>query len=153
MATIKIKGFRLIRWTPGKVAKINLPNGQIDYSPQTKYKHEKKNAFDPTHIHRRGKYHEDTFEFSAVLQPEEYHALLAHLKADGAHYVEFNSTPSHFQQFPITIEKLPKRPDDLCEYPDKVAFTAKSTYTTTPQYIDFSAAVILANDDEIISAQ
>jgi hypothetical protein len=48
-----IRGWRLIRQTPQMIYYFNCSNGQVEYAPNQKYRIEKKNAYDPTLIHRR----------------------------------------------------------------------------------------------------
>ena len=62
-----IKGFKLIRWAEDGIFYFLCPHGQIEYSPNRKYRIEKKNAYDPTIIHRREAYREDSFDLEAIL--------------------------------------------------------------------------------------
>jgi len=61
-----IKGFKLIRWADDGIYYFICPNGQVEYDPSQKYRIEIKNAYDPTIIHRREAYREDSFDLEAV---------------------------------------------------------------------------------------
>ena len=51
--------------------------------PRQEIPHRKKNAFDPSYIHRRGAYYEDTITISAILSPDLYETLKNTLMAAG----------------------------------------------------------------------
>ena len=72
-----IKGFRLIRWSSEGVFIRNWPTGEVEYIPRTKYRIEKKNAFNPSIVHRRDEYREDGFDLQVSLYPHEYYELLS----------------------------------------------------------------------------
>ena len=147
-----IKGFKLIRWADQGIYYLNCPNGQIEYSPSQKYRIEKKNVYDPTIIHRREAYREDSFDLEAVLEPSEYYSLMNFLLGSGKLYLEYTAYSSHNSQFPVTISELPKCPDDLHEYPTKVKISLESRYIGSPGYIDFSI-IIITDLDETVSGQ
>ncbi|MDD3535160.1 MAG: hypothetical protein PHC50_03325 [Candidatus Cloacimonetes bacterium] len=146
-----LTGFKLIRLTEGIAYAILCPNGQIDYMPSVKYRHEKTSPFDPTIIHRRGKYHEDTFTLSVVLSPDNYRSLLSFLKADGDFFLEYLATPNQLQQFPVRLKEPPKCPDNLHEFVDKTQFTMISLYLITPPYFNYGLVASLEDDDIIVN--
>ena len=145
-----IKGWKLIRWDTLAINYYICANGQVEYSPQKKYRIEKKNAFDPTIIHRRDEYREDSFDLEAVLTAEEYYTLLEFLDGLGRLYLEYTAYNSINSQFPVTITQLPKCPDDLHEYPTKVKFSLESRYIGSPGYIDFGIIIITDFDETVI---
>jgi len=147
-----IKGFKLIRWAEDGIFYFLCPHGQIEYSPNRKYRIEKKNAYDPTIIHRREAYREDTFDLEAILEPSEYYALLNFLLGPGKLYLEYTAHNTVNSQFPVIISQLPKCPDDLHEYSAKVKFSLESRYVGSPGYIDFSI-IIVTDFDETITSQ
>jgi len=143
MATIR--GWRLIRLTQSGIYYYNCPNGQVEYIPNRKYRLEKRNAFDPTIKHQRDEYREDTFELQAVLQPSEYYSLITFITSPGRLYLEFDAYNNIRSQFPVNLVNMPKCPDDLHEYPEKIKFSLESRYIGSPGYIDFG---IIIEDDE-----
>ncbi len=147
MATIR--GWRLIRQTQSEIYYFNCPNGQVDYNPVLKYRLEKKNAFDPTIKHQRDEYREDTFDLQAVLQPSEYYALITFITSPGRLYLEFDAYNNIRSQFPVNLVNMPKCPDDLHEYPEKIKFSLESRYIGSPGYIDFGIIVIEDGDDTV----
>ncbi len=86
-----IKGFRLIWQTPQSVNYFSCSNGQVEYSLRRKYRLEKKNAFDPTILHLRDEYREDSFDLQATLNPDEYYTLMSFTTAAGNLYLEYNA--------------------------------------------------------------
>lgn len=147
-----MKGFKLIRWADDGIFYFYCPHGQIEYSPNRKYRIEKKNAFDPSIIHRREAYREDSFDLEAILAPDEYYSLLNLLLGPGKLYLEYTAHANINSQFPVTVSQLPKCPDDLHEYPSKVKFSLESRYLTNPGYIDFSI-IIVTDIDETVTNQ
>ncbi|MDD4027387.1 MAG: hypothetical protein PHO75_04360, partial [Candidatus Shapirobacteria bacterium] len=109
------------------------------------YRIEKKNAFDPSKLHQREPYREDSFELQATLNPDEYYTLLSFITATGNLYLEYNAYNTINSQFPVTISQLPKCPDDLHEYPTKIKLSLESRYIGSPGYIDFN--IIIIDDD------
>ncbi|NLO12478.1 MAG: hypothetical protein GX122_08690 [Candidatus Cloacimonetes bacterium] len=151
MANITIEGFILYLWTPTRIRSLAFPTGQINYTPETKYRHEVQNAFDPTILHRSGKYYEDTFRLTVILTPVEYRDLKSILTDEGKLYIEYQATPTTRAQYPVRVKSLPVCPDDLHEYVDQTDFVLVSTYLTTPQYIDFGLTAITQDDDIIVT--
>jgi hypothetical protein len=145
-----IKGFRLIRWSSEGVFIRNWPTGEVEYIPRTKYRIEKKNAFNPSIVHRRDEYREDGFDLQVSIYPHEYYELLSFLTNTGRFYIEFTAHGSLKSQFPVTISQLPKCPDDLHEYPEKIKFSLESRYMGSPGYVDFSI-IIVQDDNEMVS--
>lgn len=146
-----ISGFRLIRRTPGGVHYFNCTNGQVDYNPGRKYRLEKRNAFDPSILHQREEYREDSFDLQAILTPEEYNTLVSFITAAGQLYLEYTAYNEVKSQFPVRVTNLPKCPDDLHEYPEKVKFSLESRYIGSPGYIDFGIIVIEDDNDFVTS--
>ena len=146
-----IKGFKLIRWADDGIDYFFCQNGQVEYAPNQKYCIEKKNAYDPTIIHRREAYREDSFDLEAVLEPSEYYSLMSFLLSPGRLYLEYTAYNSINSQFPVTITQLPKCPDDLHEYPTKVKFSLESRYIGSPGYIDFGI-IAIEDDGETVTS-
>jgi len=119
-------GFKIIR-IGTLTTQIVCPAGMIDWTPNLKYRVEKRNAFDPTYLHRREPFHEDAFKLSIPASPDEYHALLSMLNQDGAYYLLFDSAGSTMQ-FPVEVDKLPPCQDDLHEYPLITSLSLVSRY-------------------------
>ncbi|MDP2173455.1 MAG: hypothetical protein Q8J62_06745 [Candidatus Cloacimonadaceae bacterium] len=131
-----MKGFRMIRTGSGN-SFYTCENGQVEYVPKLKYRIEKKNAYDPAILHQREPYREDTINIEAVLRPEEYSAFLYFLTQPGKFYIEFTWYSTQIRQFPVTVAQLPKMPDDLHEYPEKIKVTLESRYTGELTNINF----------------
>lgn len=100
----------------------------MEYSPRRKYRIEKKNAFDPTILHLRDEYREDSFDLQASLNPDEYYTLMSFITATGNLYLEYTAYNEVRSQFPVTVSQFPKCPDDLHEYTEKVKFSLESRY-------------------------
>ena len=146
-----IKGFKLIRWNSQGVFFLSCEHMEVEHIPRRKYRIEKKNAYDPTIIHRREAYREDSFDLEAVLEPAEYYSLMSFLLSPGRLYLEYTAYNSINSQFPVTISQLPKCPDDLHEYPTKVKFSLESRYIGSPGYIDFGIIIITDFDETVIA--
>lgn len=101
-----IKGFRLIRQTSNGVFYFNCSNGQVEYSPRRKYRLEKKNAYDPTILHLRDEYREDSFDLQATLNPDEYYTLMSFITAAGNLYLEYNAYNEVKSQVPVTVSQF-----------------------------------------------
>jgi hypothetical protein len=145
-----INGWRLILRDGSTITYCICPNGQIEHSPGRKFRLEKRNAYDPTIVHQRDAYREDTFELSCTLQPSEFAPLLDLLSGTGQHYVEYTTGGSTNVQYPVSPVTLPKCPDDLHEYPEKVKFTMVSRFIGKPGYIDFSHIITQVDDETVI---
>ena len=148
---VAIKGWKLIRQDDQGVNYYFCQNGQVEYSPNQKYRLEKKNAYDPTYLHRREAYREDSFDLEGVLTADEYYNLMEFVLAGGRLYLEYTAHGSINSQFPVTISQLPKCPDDLHEYPVKIKFGLESRYIGSPGYIDFGIIIITDFDETVIS--
>ncbi len=146
-----IKGFKLIRRADDGIYYFFCQNGQVEYAPNQKYRIEKKNAYDPTIIHRSEAYREDSFDLEAVLEPADYYSLMSFLLSPGRLYLEYTAYNNINSQFPVTISQLPKCPDDLHEYPTKVKFSLESRYIGSPGYIDFGIIIITDFDETVIA--
>ena len=147
---VVIKGWKLIRQDDQGVNYYYCLNGQVEYEPTQKYRLEKKNAYDPTYLHRREAYREDSFELEGVLTAQEYYDLMEFLLGEGRLYLEYTAYNSINSQFPVTLTQLPKCPDDLHEYPVKVKFSLESRYIGSPGYIDFGIIIITDFDETVI---
>jgi hypothetical protein len=145
-----IKGFKLIRWNSQGVFFLSCEHMEVEYIPRRKYRIEKKNAFNPTILYQREEYREDSFELHASLNPSEYYNLLSFLTITDKLYLEYTAYDNIKSQFPVTIAQLPKCPDDLYEYPEKIKFSIESRYIGSPCYVDFSI-IIVQDDDEMFS--
>lgn len=132
-----MKGYRLIRVDDYGNNILHHETGTVEYRPKLKWRIEKKNAFDPSFIHRRDSYHEDELNLTAVVSPEGYNELETFLSTAGTFYVEFEHQGGRRQQFPVIVDDLPKCPDDLHEYPTTVEFSLISRYRETPGYVNF----------------
>ncbi len=144
---------KLIRRVPGQAhVPYSAATGQVDYRPVRKYRTEKKNAYSPVILHRRGEYREDEFTISIICTPAQYHALLAFMKVTGLYYLEYYSPAGTLRQFPIEFTSFPECPDDLHEYPVKIEFSAVSRYIGTPGYIDFNIITLCPDDDNFIQS-
>ena len=124
----------------------------MEYSPRRKYRIEKKNAFDPTILHLRDEYREDSFDLQASLNPDEYYTLMSFITATGNLYLEYTAYNEVRSQFPVTVSQFPKCPDDLHEYTEKVKFSLESRYIGSPGYIDFGIIIIEDDSDTITSS-
>lgn len=146
-----INGWRLIRQNGSTVTYYLCGNGQIEHDPGLKHRIEKRNAFDPSRLHRRGAYREDTFELSATLLPGEYADLITILSGAGNLYLEYTTAAgSASVQYPVVPGSLPKCPDDLHEYPEKIKFSLISRFVGSPGYVDFSYIIINDDDETVI---
>jgi hypothetical protein len=112
-----IKGWRLIRHSTQGTYYVKCTTGQVEYSPRRKYRIEKKNAFDPSILHQRDEYREDSFDLQATLNPDEYYTLMKFITYTGKLYLEYTAYYEIKSQFPVTVSQFPKCPDDLHEYP------------------------------------
>ena len=146
-----IKGWRLIRLSTQGTYYFNCTTGQVEYSPRRKYRIEKKNAFDPSILHQRDEYREDSFDLQATLNPDEYYTLMSFITSTGKLYLEYTAYNEIKSQFPVTVSQFPKCPDDLHEYPEKVKFSIESRYIGSPGYIDFGIIVIEDDNDTVTS--
>jgi hypothetical protein len=146
-----IKGWRLIRLSTQGTYYFNCTTGQVEYSPRRKYRIEKKNAFDPSILHQRDEYREDSFDLQATLNPDEYYTLMSFITSTGRLFLEYTAYNEVKSQFPVTVSQFPKCPDDLHEYPEKVKFSLESRYIGSPGYIDFGIIVIEDDNDTVTS--
>lgn len=112
-------------------------NARVDYTPSKKYRIEKRNAFDPAYLHRRGAYCEDTITVTAILTPAGYEALKNMFAAPGKLYVEFAVQGSLLRQYPVIVTGFPQLTDDLREYPDETKITLLSRYSGNLEVIDW----------------
>jgi len=141
-------GFRMIRTGNGN-SYYSCENGQVEYVPKLKYRIEKKNAFDPTILHQREPYREDTINIEAILYPEEYNAFLYFLTQEGRFYIEFTFYGTLVRQYPVIVTQLPKMPDDLHEDPEKIKVTLESRYTEELTFINFEYISTLDENETV----
>ncbi len=144
-----MNGFKIIRVGDTSVSQIICEHGMIDSNPKLKYRVEKKNAFDPTYIHRRFPYHEDSFNLSMAISPEQYQELIFILNEDGVFYL-FYEAAGELKQYPVTIDSLPKCPDDLNEYTAETSFTLISRYLEYTPVVDPEIEEMTAFDETLI---
>jgi len=136
-----ITGFSLIHITSESVQDVRaFSEGSVGYSPKKKYKVEKQNPLKPWKYWRQGKYYADEFQCKIPVSPEEFQQILNYLNTVemfddvtgfGLHisYLQAGEEMS----FPITkILSLPKRSDDLQEFPDFIKFSLESRYEHNP---------------------
>lgn len=123
---------------------LSLTHAMVKYSPNLKYRLEKKNAYDPTYTHRREPYHHDGFNIDVCLDPVGYAQLYAYLQNIGDFYLEYSSN-SVMKQFPVEITQMPVCPDDLHEHPAMTSIAFQSLYVGTLPFINFD--IITSQDD------
>ena len=141
---------RLIRVDDEGLNYYTFDHCRVDYAPAKKYRVEKSNAFDPTYIHRRFPYCEDTIEVTFILEPvAAYAGLLAFVTAPGALYIEFTWKVSITKQLPVICTKLPELSDELREFTGEARATFVSRYTTTPDLIDWRSYSVPEGQEEI----
>ena len=123
----------------------------MEYSPRRKYRIEKKNAFDPTILHLRDEYREDSFDLQASLNPDEYYTLMSFITATGNLYLEYTAYNEVRSQFPVTVSQFPKCPDDRMSIPEGQVLTRIQIYRQS-RYIDFGI-IIIEDDGDIITSK
>lgn len=138
---------RLIKAAEGELSFLSLADTVVSYKPQKKYALEKANAFDPTIIHRRAPYYEDTIEISAFVDAAQYVDLREMLVATGLMWVEFDYYHSDnaawaILQLPVVLAKLPELPDDMREFTAETSFSLVSRYTLPPALIDWDTYTV-----------
>ena len=124
-----IEGFRILRSTPGGVEIMTFMYGNVERKPKVRYRNEYANAFDPTMIHRTGRYHEDTIECQTDVSPEEYLELESFLDTDDDLYVEFD-IGAVSKQFPVVVSKMPELDDENRAFDNTVKMTFISKYSS-----------------------
>jgi hypothetical protein len=122
-----MEGFKIISIKDGIITSSHYVDGRVDYQPETLYKVDKINAFNPTKRIRRKPYHKDTTECTVILKSSEYLELLDMLRDGEKKYVEFTQDETVIQ-LPITVVKEPKLSDDHRFDTDEVKFTLESLY-------------------------
>lgn len=129
---------------------VTVNDALVEYRPDKKYRIEKKNAFDPSYIHRRGAYYEDTITISAILSPDLYETLKNTLMAAGWLYVEFAYKGGTVRQLPVVVSAFPVLTDDLREYTAETKITLISRYRTKPGVINWDGYRIPDGDEVIV---
>ena len=142
---------RIVRVDSDGINFLTVPDCRVDYLPSKKYKVEKPNAFDPTIIHRRFPYFEDTVEVTFILGPTDYSDLFFFLTAPGIFYIEFTWKTNITRQLRVICEELPTLPDDLREYTGEANAVFVSRYTTHPGSIDWGTYTIPDGDEEMFT--
>lgn len=127
---------RLIKVTD-EISYFTIADARVDYLPAKKYRVEKRNAFDPTYIHRREPYYEDAINIAAIISQVAYAGIHAMLVGPGRLYVEFAWQGTILRQFPVEVTNYPPLSDDLREYKDETKFSLVARYATTPEIIDW----------------
>ncbi len=120
-------GFRLIGVQQGIASGMLMVHGVVSYQPDVKYRIEKKNAFNPSIIIRRGRYHEDTIECQAIIDSEKYDELLNFLNSSELLYIEFSSKNKKYQ-LPVYVHKFPRLEDEARSFKDAFKFSLRSVY-------------------------
>lgn len=136
---------RLIKAAEGELSFLTLADTLVSYKPQKKYALEKANAFDPTIIHRRSPYYEDTIDISAFVDAAQFVDLREMLVTTGLMWVEFDYYLTDTWatiQLPVVIAKLPELPDDMREFIAETSFTLVSRYTLPPAFIDWDTYTV-----------
>jgi hypothetical protein len=121
----------------------------IEYSPKLKYRIEKKNAFDPTILHQRESYREDTISLELIQYPEEFNAFTYFLTQEGKFYIEFIVMGTLVKQFPVIVTQYPKAADEIREDPEKVKVTLLSSYIGSPGFINFDTFTTIDEQETI----
>ena len=114
-----------------------VADARVDYQPNKKYRVEKKNAFDPTYVHRREPYYEDNISIAAILTPTLYAALDNMFREPGLLYVEFAHLGVLVKQFRVEVTSFPLLNDDLREYTAETKISLVARYTTSLSVIDW----------------
>ncbi len=128
---------RMIRVNGSDHSIYTCETAEVDFVPKTKYRIEKKNAFDPTILHQREAYREDTISVEMVLFPEEFQSLVYFITQEGKFYIEFTMYSTQIRQFPVIITQYPKASEEIREDADKVKITLQSNYIGSPGFINF----------------
>jgi len=128
-------GFRLIKVLNGVHDTFVAPYAIINYQPETKYKINKTNAFDPTIVIKRGAYFDDKIEIEAFLIASELQELYSILANFDKLYIEFDANKKTMQ-LPVIIENKPKLEDKARYHKTKIKFSLKALYKSHTR-IDF----------------
>jgi hypothetical protein len=132
-----MSGFRMIRVDTSGHSIYTCEEAVIEYAPKLKYRIEKKNAFDPTILHQRESYREDTISLEIIQLPEEFNAFTYFLTQEGKFYIEFIMMGTLVKQFPVIVTQYPKAADEIREDPEKVKVVLLSSYVGSPGFINF----------------
>jgi hypothetical protein len=127
-----------------------IADARVDYQPNKKYRVEKKNAFDPTYIHRREPYYEDSIAIAAILTPTLYSALDAMFRTPGLLFVEFAHQGGYVKQFQVEVTGFPTLNDDLREYTSETKISLVARYSTPPAVIDWDTYSIPDGMENIV---
>jgi hypothetical protein len=129
-----MSGFRMIRVDTSGHSIYTCEEAVIEYAPKLKYRIEKKNAFDPTILHQRESYREDTISLEIIQYPEEFHAFTYFLTQEGKFYI---------------VTQYPKAADEIREDPEKVKVTLQSSYIGSPGFINFDTYTTMDDFESI----
>ncbi len=131
------EGFRLLKETATDIEQFDVVNGTVAREPVEKWRVEKTNAFDPTIILRRKKYYEDEIECVAIVLPSELKALLTFLRLeDGEQLYIIYDYDDEQRHYPVTVDKLPKEPDDSRAFRQAVKLSFVALYSEIPSLPD-----------------
>ena len=144
-----MNGFKIVRMGTDATSQIICEHGMIDYNPNLKYRVEKRNAYDPTVIHQREPYHEDTFKLTIMISPLQYRNLLSILAKEGLFYLLYTSAGTDME-YPIVVSDLPECPDDLHQYRTKITMILTSRYLNYEPVID-PEDIVLSDIDEMLT--
>jgi hypothetical protein len=144
-----MSGFRMIRVDSSGHSIYTCEEAVIEYSPKLKYRIEKKNAFDPTILHQRESYREDTISLEIIQLPEEFNAFTYFLTQEGKFYIEFIMIGTLIKQFPVIVTQYPKAGDEIREDPEKVKVVLQSSYVGSPGFINFDTYTTMDDFESI----
>ena len=146
---LRLEGFRLIRILKGVYSGYTVENGTVLYQPEIKYRIEKKNAFDPTILHQRESYREDTISIEIIQYPEEFYAFTYFLTQEGKFYIEFIPFGTQVKQYPFIVTQYPKPSDEIREDPEKVKVVLQSSYIGSPGFINFDTFTTIDDQETL----
>jgi len=138
-----MSGFRMIRVDTSGHSTYTVEEAIIEYAPKLKYRIEKKNAFDPTIIHQRESYREDTITIEIIQYPEEFSAFTYFLTQEGKFYIEFIQFGTLVKQYPVIVTQYPKASEEIRDDPEKVKVVLQSSYIGSPGFINFDTYSLL----------
>ncbi len=130
-------GFRLVKDTGSGVVTLDVPRARVEWKPKERWRVEKQNAFDPTIVLRRGRYHEDDIDCVAILWPAESNALRDFLNTDEGDALfiiyDYDNSTRHF---PVAIDKLPPASDEAREFRQEIKLSFTALYDELPSLPD-----------------
>lgn len=144
-----MSGFRMIRVDTSGHSIYNCEEAVIEFAPKLKYRIEKKNAFDPTILHQRESYREDTITIELIQYPEEFSAFTYFLTQEGKFYIEFIPFGTWVKQYPVIVTQYPKPSDEIREDPEKVKIVLQSSYIGSPGFINFDTFTTIDDQETL----